>query len=309
MLKCYSSFYELDKEMVKLLENNGIEVTLHDKKERPNAEELKDIIKNYDIILIGIREYMTKELLDLIDSPKIIGTMSIGVDHIDKCFFDSHLIDVVTLSDSNVISVAEHIFSLVLALNKRIYESNKLVLDKKGNRNNLFERPNDISEKTIGFIGAGKISRAAINIAKVFNMKILCNTLHPEKHKDLDVQFVELDYLLSNSDIISINVPSNNETNNLISKEKINLMKNNATFINTSRLELVDIEVLIEYADRNSSFYVGLDIDTEEVADLLSKYRTNVIVTPHTAGVSKEALDRMEIELVNRVVDFVKNNV
>ena len=164
----------------------------------------------------------------------------------------------------------------------------------------------------MGLIGAGKISREVIKIAKVFNMKIYCNTLNPEKHQDLlqqGVEFVALDTLLSNSDIITVNIPLTEESRNLISKDKIGLMKKTATFINTSRAEIVDINQLIKYADENDTFYVGLDIDAEYYKDILGKKRNNVIVTPHISGVTQEAIKRMDIELVNNIKGYLENKI
>ena len=105
-------------------------------------------------------------------------------------------------------------------------------------------------------------------------MKICCNTLNPENHKDLlkeGVEFLELDKLLTEADIISVNIPLTEKSKNLISKDKIKLMKKAATFIDTSRAEIVDIQELINYADENESFNVGLDIDVEQYKDILSK--------------------------------------
>lgn len=85
------------------------------------------------------------------------------------------------------------------------------------------------------------------------------------------------------------------------------MMKPTATFINTSRCDVVDIKPLIEKADKYNTFYVGLDIDLGDYKELLSQYRNNVIVTPHIAGVSKEAIKRMDYELFRRIVDVVNN--
>lgn len=178
-----------------------------------------------------------------------------------------------------------------------------------GNKKDLSRRSNDINGSTIGLIGAGKISREVIKIAKAFNMKVYCNTLNPENHKDLleeGVEFIELDRLLAESDIISVNIPLTKDSKNLISKDKIKLMKKRATFINTSRAEIVDIQELINYADENESFNVGLDIDVEQYKDILSKKRNNVIVTPHIAGVSKEAINRMDLELANNIKVYLE---
>lgn len=311
MLKAYSVFRDLDKKACEIITNAGIQLVLSTSDERPNKEELVKLLNNYDILIIGVKEKLSKDMLEGINNKKIIATLSIGLDHIDKSFFESESIEILNCKTSNVISVAEHIFSLILSLKKIIIEANDIAM-KGGTKKLLSKRSNDISYSTMGLIGAGKISREVIKIAKVFNMKIYCNTLNPEKHQDLlqqGVEFVALDTLLSNSDIITVNIPLTEESRNLISKDKIGLMKKTATFINTSRAEIVDINQLIKYADENDTFYVGLDIDAEYYKDILGKKRNNVIVTPHIAGVTQEAIKRMDIELVNNIKGYLENKI
>ena len=310
MLKAYSIFKDLDKNACEILRNNGIQLELSDCEERPNKEELIRLLNDYDILIIGVREKLTEDMLRVINNKKIIATLSIGIDHIDNSFFESDLIKVINCKTSNVISVAEHIFALILGLKKRIVEANEISI-KGGTKRDLSERSNDISNSSIGIIGAGKISREVIEIAKVFNMRIYCNTLNPEKHQDLlkeGVEFVDLDKLLNISDIVTVNIPLNEESKNLISKDKIRLMKKTATFINTSRAEIVDMEELIKYADENDTFNVGLDIDAENYKEMLNTKRNNIIVTPHIAGVTKEAIERMDVELANNIIEYLREN-
>lgn len=308
MLKAYSVFKDLDKKACEILRNAGVQLELSNYEERPNKQELLNLLSKYDILIIGVREKLTEDMLNGISKKKIIATLSIGVDHIDKCFFESDLIKIINCQTSNVISVAEHIFALILGLKKRIIEANEIAI-KGGTKSDLSARSNDISNSSIGVVGAGKISREVIKIAKMFNMKIYCNTLNPEKHQDLlkeGVEFIDLDRLLTISDIITVNIPLNEENKNLISKDRIKLMKKSSTFINTSRAEIVDIGELIKYADINKTFNVGLDIDVENYKEILNIKRNNVIVTPHIAGVTKEAIKRMDVELANNINEYLK---
>ena len=308
MLKAYSIIKNLDKKACEIIRNNGIQLDISNSDKRPDKEGLIKLLNEYDILIIGIEDKFTKDMLPKTTKKKIIATLSIGLDHIDKEFLENDNIKIINCQNSNVISVAEHIFALILALKKRIIEANGISL-RGENRRNLSLRSNDITGSTLGIIGAGKISREVIRISKAFNMNIICNTLNPEKHQDLikqGIKFVSLDEVISNADIITINIPLNEENKNLISKEKIRLMKKTATFINTSRGELVDMTELIKYADENKTFNVGLDIDAENYKDILNIKRNNVIVTPHIAGVTKEAVERMDIEVANRLVEYIK---
>lgn len=307
MLKAYSVFKDLDKKACEILTKQGIQLELSTQEERTTKEQLLRLLNDYDILIIGVREKLTKDMLKVVDKEKIIATLSIGVDHIDKSFFESDLIKVINCQTSNVISVAEHIFALILSLKKRIIEANNIAMNGR-NKTELSMRSNDISGLTIGVVGAGKISHEVIRIAKVFNMKIYCNTLNPEKHTDLleqGIEFLNLEDLLSNSDIITVNIPLNEENKKLISKDKIQLMKKTATFINTSRAEIVDMNELIKYADENDTFNVGLDIDAENYKEILNVKRNNVIVTPHIAGVTQEAIKRMDVELAYNMKEYL----
>ena len=307
MLKAYSIFKDLDPKACEIITNVGIELELSPKGERPKKEELIELPKNYDILITGVKEKFTQDMLKEVKRKKIIATLSIGLDHIDKSFFESEYIKVINCPIANVISVAEHIFSLILSLKKRIIEANDISI-KGGTKKDLSRRSQDISGSTIGIIGAGKIAKEVIKIAKVFDMKIVCYTLHPEKHQDLleqDIQFLNLDELLSNADIITVNIPLNEASENLISNDKIRLMKKSAIFINTSRAEIVDMNALVKYADENETFNVGLDIDVENYKEILSVKRNNVIITPHIAGVTQQAIERMDIELANNIKRYL----
>ena len=300
MVKAYC-ISSLNDEAKQILEKEGIELTIN--KKLLSKKELISVLEEYDILIINIYLKLTSDMVKYIKKPIIIATLSVGLDHIDESFFKSSLVTIVNVKTGNSISVAEHIFGLILSLNKRIVEGNRLVLEKE-NRSKLQKRPEDISGKTLGLIGFGSINQEVMKIAKAFNMEIICYDKYVSQ-KDLEenrVTFVELDELLKTSDIINVSIPLNDETCHFISKDKIQLMKPTATFINASRTEVVDTKALIDYADLHDNFYVGLDVDTDNYKELFSKYRENVIVTPHIAGLSKQAVDRVNIEVVNKIV-------
>ena len=308
-MKACSMSRSIDRQAVKILKEKGISVDIWNGDKYPNKEELKQLLSIYDILIVGVEERITKDMIRDLKSPKIIASMSIGLDHIDKECFESKFVDVVNSPNANVTSVAEHILTLMLDSSKRIQEANDLVINGKPNRRLLTSKPTDIKGKTIGLIGAGKISQKMVDIANVFNMPVLCYTAHPDNHEDLTkkgVRFVELDELLQNSDIVNVSVPLTDKTNNLISREKIELLKKNATFINTSRTGIADVQALVEFADKNPNFHLGLDIDVGEYADLLSKRRNNVIVTPHIAGCTDDAIKRQYIECAENIVGVLE---
>ena len=221
MLKAYCIFNDFNNKAYEILKNVGIVLEISKTGIRPNKSQLIELLKKYDILIIGAKEKITKDMLNGIKEKRIIATLSVGLDHIEEELFNSNRIKIISCPKSNVISVAEHIFSLILALNKRIIEANDISYTT-GDKLGLSQKSEEISNKTLGVIGAGNISSEVIKIANAFNMKICCNTLHPEKHvnfKKYNVEFIGLDELLSTSDIITVNIPLNKQNRNLISKE------------------------------------------------------------------------------------------
>lgn len=308
MLKAYCAFNNFSKEAQKIITSNNIELTINKKDENPTKEVLVKLIDEYDILIIGVASKFTADMINFVKKPLLIATLSVGLDHIAEEFFASPLVQVANIKLANARSVAEHILSLILALNKRISQSQQLVLNGKGHKKYLHERPDDITGKTLGLIGAGNITKELVKITSSFQLKTQCYTKNPQNHKELEkynVEFVSLEKVLKTSDIINISIPLTEETKRLISKKEIELLKPTATFINTSRTEVVDTEELIAYADRYDSFYVGLDIDVENDQELFRKNRNNVIITPHTAGISKQAIARMDLEIANNIVEML----
>ena len=304
----YSVLYDYGKDAQQILESAGIKVTLAPSTTRPNEEELISLVQEYDILIIGAKEKMTMRVFNACTKSKIIGTLSAGVDHICPEFFESNTIQVINCPDSNTISVAEHAIGLILALKKRIIEGNDCTLSGSG-RLGLTKKPRDLYGTTLGVIGAGRIGTAVIHMALAFHMRILCYTRNPQTHSKLltlGVRFVDLDTLISESDIITVHLPLTDETRTIIDAKRIELMKDNAVFINTSRADLVDIPSLISKVDTCPGFFVGLDIDIDSYMNLFSKKRLNLIITPHIAGVSFDAILRMDTDLAERIKNVMR---
>jgi D-3-phosphoglycerate dehydrogenase len=203
MAKAYCVFEGFSEEARNIIGDAGIDLTVNTTKDRPNGEELIALLKEYDILIMGIFSKLTADMIQYVDKPKIIATMSVGIDHIDQSFVDSPLVTFISLKTANAVSVAEHILGLALALNKRIYEGNHLVLEGDGHRNSVHERPEDISGKTLGLLGAGNITKELIRMAKAFDMGIKCFTKNPDNHQDLrehGVEFLPLDEVLKQAD-------------------------------------------------------------------------------------------------------------
>ena len=309
-MKLFASQF-LSEKSLKALGAAGYVVTMtKDQWDLPKGDKLKQILAEFDVVVIRIYQRLTPDMLDVVKGNKVIGTLSTGLDHIDKVFFDDPRFTIINAPGANALSVAEHIFGLILNLKKRINEGNNLVLAREGHIKKLHFLGNEVEGTTLGLIGAGNITKEVARFAQVFGMNIICHTR--DEHlfgyiKEYGGRFVTLDYLLKNSDIINILVPLLPATRHMIGKNQIKLMKPNATFINAARTEVVDTRALIEHADKNPNFKVGLDIDVDDYYDILTKPRNNVIVTPHIAGLTVEAKQKIEDTVVAELVALKRN--
>lgn len=208
-------------------------------------------------------------------------------------------------------AVAEHAMALILTINRKIHHAYNRTRDF--NFSLVDFTGFDLHNKTVGVIGTGKIGRCFIDICKGFGMKILAYDLYPAKIDG--VKYVELEELFKKSDIVSLHCPLTKETNYIVNEKNLNLMKNTAIIINTSRGALIDSEALLNALKAKKIGGAGLDVYEEEsdifyedfsntiiqddiLARLLSLH--NVIITSHQAFLTNEALKNIaEVTLQN----------
>lgn len=169
------------------------------------------------------------------------------------------------------------------------------------NNKALSNKPEDLSGKTMGVIGAGNISRKIMEYAAVLGMNVQYWTAHPQKY-NLPYRYIPLGNLVEDADVLSVNLPDNRATKNLISKDLIDRMKGNCVFISVSRIDTIDLDALIEKAQSERSFYVNVDIDVNEKIVSAIQGKKNVFVTPHIAGGTVETRKRMFREVSEQIV-------
>ena len=309
-MKAFSVFDDFPSSSIALLEQYGILVVLNPKgKERPSGDALKSLLREYDILFISTAQKMPEEMFEDVNTLKIIGTASSGVDHIHIPADKRHLVKVANAPLANRSTVTEHTFALLLSLRKQLIEGRSTAAQGLTKRA-MVGKPVDLYGSTMGVIGAGGIASTVLRMSKCFGMNRLCWTLHPENHNDLSeegVLFVDIDTLLKESDIVSVNIPLSEKTRSLITKERIELMKDTATFITTSRLEISDNRALMDKARRDPAFSVGMDVDAATIKGFWTTSMNNVIVTPHIGGGTIESRMRLFNECSENVIKIVEN--
>ncbi len=308
-MKVYSIFDDFTREALDILTAAGADVTVHPLGvPRPDAARMKEILREYDCVIIGTTQKITEDMFDGIESPRIIATASVGLDHIRIPEEKRGLVTVINTPKANAQSVAEYTIGCALACCKRLDEGRRLYRQGKNNKS-LYQKPEDLLGKTLGVVGAGSISQRIMSFASFFGMDILCWTRNPDHHRELEkesVRFVGLDELARTADFISVNLPNKPETVGLISAELVRSMKPNAVFISVSRLATIDAKALFEKARQDPGFYVCLDLDLDPELIRQIPDQPNVLVTPHIAGGTVETRKRMFAELAEAIASAVE---
>lgn len=288
-----------------------------------NTESIKDV----EGLVVFIYSNISKEIIDLLPNLKFITTMSTGFDHIDLEACKARGIIVSNVSGYGEITVAEHTFALLLAISRRIIESYERV--KEG----LFSPEDltgfDLSGKTLGVIGIGSIGKHVIKIARGFDMQVIGfkRSPDPELERELGFKIVDMDTLLKTSDIISLHIPYSQETHHIINEASFEEMKNGVVIINTARGPLIDTHALLKYVENGKIGGVGLDVcenepllreekqilskefNKEDLLCLLEEkmllLHKNVILTPHNAFNSHEALTKILATTSENITSFL----
>lgn len=306
-MRAYSIFDDFTQEAIDILTRAGVELTVHPVGiSRPDHDQMKAILEEYDCVIIGTSQKITEDMFERINTPRIIATASVGLDHIRVPEEKKTLVTIINTPKANAQSVAEYTMACALSCVKRLAEGNKLYRTGKDNKA-LYQKPEDLAGKTIGVIGAGNISVRIMEFAHLFGMKVFCWTKNPDRHNELKekgVQFINLEELAAISDVISVNLPNNQGTKRIISSEVIEKFKEKAIFISISRLDTIDFEALFHKAEHSQSFYVCLDIDIDEKIVQIVPDVGNIIITPHIAGGTIQTRKRMFKEIAEQICPF-----
>ena len=254
---------------------------------------------------------ITRRIIEESPSLRIIAKHGSGLDSIDlEAAFD-HKITVINSPGFNSISVAEHTIGLVIACAHSLLKNNK-----EYEKGNYYDKDisgiSEISGKTIGLVGYGNVSKKVAEMASNgFSMKVLVYDPYIDiLQSNPNILLCEsIETLISSSDFISLHVPATNNTYHMVDKFFISKMKKTAFLINTSRGSVVDNDALVDALKHKKIAGAGLDVTEPEPLPqnhyLLNDL--NVIVTPHSAASSREAMLRMGESVVNDLVLYFMN--
>jgi len=282
----------------------GFEVVFRDEN-IPLTEQVRDFE-----ILIPAMAKITREVMLAAPKLKLIQQFGVGLEGVDLEAARELGVYVANVPGGNAISVAEHAIFLMLALARKFNEATKRFQEEKIGE----PAGHEIYGKTLGIIGLGRSGTELAKRAKALGMRVLAikKKPNPELARKLGLDFLggpgDLDFVLKNSDFVSIHVPLTDETRNLIGERELRLMKKTAYLINVARGPVVNREALYKALKEKWIAGAALDVFWEEPPnpnDPLFKL-DNIIVTPHVAGVTYEAYNRIAKEVAENILRVSK---
>ena len=280
-----------------------------------------------EVLAVFIYSKVTKQVLVKYPNLKLVTTLSTGFDHIDLPACRHHGVTVCNVPSYGENTVAEQALALLLALTRKIVPA--VNQTRQGNFSLDGLRGVDLNGKTAGVIGTGRIGKHMIRMLKGLNMNIVAYDPRPQPEvaTELGFTYVDIDALIKQSDVVTIHCPATPETLHLMNESRLRLMKPTAYLINTARGTIVDTQALAKVLQDNHLAGVGLDVLEEEraiiderqllspqwhqqydlrtvLADHILLNHPRVIITPHNAFNTREALERILDTTVKNIRAF-----
>lgn len=276
--------------------------------------------QNHDVVCAFVNDKISKNVVEKLIKYdiKIIALRSAGYNNVDlKAVYKK--IHVVRVPAYSPYAVAEHAAALMLALNRKIHKAFYRTRDNNFNIDGLCGF--DMNGKTSGVIGTGKIGKVIIRILKGFGMNVLAYDIYPDTKyaRENSFEYVDIDRLYKESDIISLHCPLNKDTYHIINSNSISKMKDGVMIINTGRGQLIDTLALIDALKKKKIGSAGLDVYEEESEyffedfsskiisdDILARLLTfpNVLLTSHQGFFTVEAIRNIANTTLNNIKNF-----
>lgn len=292
------------------LTNAGFEVNY-----RPDIsyEDFKSSLDQYEGVIINSKTPMQAENIRLGKKLKFIGRLGSGLDIIDQEEADKQGVAVLNAPEGNANAVAEHALGMLLSLLNNLCRSDREVRSFIWNREN--NRGMELSGKTIGVIGYGNNGSAFVEKLAGLNVKVLAFDKYRKRYGS-DIRYLtesKLEKVLSASDVLSLHIPLNEETHHMVDEDFLGKMKKGAILINTSRGKIVKTRALIGALQSGQLGGACLDvienekvgsysIEEKEMYDRLFAF-SNVHVSPHIAGWTKESLEKIAQVLASKILE------
>jgi D-3-phosphoglycerate dehydrogenase len=276
--------------------------------------ELRKLIRRQDAIITNLHQKIDRKILDAASELKVIATPSTGTDHIDINYAGSKGVEVLSIKRDydllrNITSTAEHAFLLMLACLRKLPFAFDAV--KRGEWDSAAWRGRELSGRTLGILGYGRLGEIFSRYAKAFGMTVFACDPY-KKISDSWVRQVDMDTLLRDSEIITIHVHLTPETRGMIGAKEFSRMRKGICLVNTSRGALLDEKAFLRALKSGKIACAGIDVLANELdgrtsSDPLVRYargHANLIITPHIGGCTYDAQTKSFMHTVRKLSDF-----
>jgi len=296
---------KLSETAVQIFRDRGIDVDFMPDVGK-DKEKLAEIIGNYDGLAIRSATKVTEKILEKADKLKVIGRAGIGTDNIDKEAASKKGVIVMNTPFGNMITTAEHAIAMMFAVARQIPEANASTHAGKWEKSKFMGV--ELTNKTLGVIGAGNIGGIVCDRAHGLKMKVIAYDpyLGQEKADKMGVEKVELDELLARADFITLHVPLTDQTRNILSRENLAKTKKGVRIINCARGGLVDEEALAELIKSGHVAGAAFDVFSEEPAKENPLFGLpNVVCTPHLGAATTEAQENVALQVAEQISNYL----
>ena len=297
---------------IRILREAGYDVDVYDDIEPLSREIFLNKIENIDALIPMLSENVDKEAMDRAVKLKIIANYAVGYNNIDINYANTKKIFVTNTPNVLTEATADLTWALILSVTKRIPEADQFVRQGKFKGwEPLLMLGDDVSGKTLGIIGAGRIGQAVGSRARGFKMNVLYYSPSEKKQFEhqIGVRRCEFDELIQKADILTIHCPLNEKTHHMINSENIYNIKKGAFIINTSRGPVIDEKALAQALESGHLGGAGLDVYEfePEINSTLLKLK-NVILLPHIGSATRDTRSAMACMAANNVKAVLNGN-
>ncbi len=293
----------LSQAAAEVLTSAGIEV---DDRAGISAEELTETIGSYDALIVRSRTKVTSDILSSASNLKLIGRAGIGVDNIDLETAGKSGIIVQNAPTGNSVTTAEHAICLMLSLTRNIPQGTMSMKSGKWEKKKLGGR--EIFGKTLGIVGLGNIGKIVADRARGLRMKVIASDplCTADAAAEVGAKLCSFDELLESADYISIHTPANKHTIGLFGAEAFAKAKHGVFLVNAARGGIVDEDALYQALQEGIVAGAALDVFSQEPPDKSNPLvgHERVICTPHLGASTKEAQEKVAIEIAEQIRDF-----
>jgi len=296
---------EIDRIAVKILQDT-CEV---DYKPVLTADDLKAIINDYDAVMIRSASKITKDVLSEAKRLKVIGRAGVGVDNIDIDAATEKGIVVINSPEGNTVAASEHTIAMMLSVIRHIPAADVSLKQGNWERSGLMGK--EVFNKTIGIIGLGKVGSRVATIVRAMGMKVMVYDpfVGKDRAEELGAHYVtSLDEIWSSADFITLHIPKNKDTLNLINRDAIAKMRKGVIIMNCARGGLINEADLAGAIQDGSVEMAAIDVfDKEPAGDSpLIKLGNKVVLTPHLGASTEEAQINVAVDVAEQIRDMAR---